>query len=206
MRATWMSTETATSRRTHRSGRRFGTSVPAGRGFTLVELMIVVAIIGVLATLAIVGYRKYMASSKSAEAKEIIGAIHVAQASYYAETMGYLSCSGTNLANYYPATPDGKKRHWIQPGHGDIDCWRTLNVGVDSPTVFGFAVVAGAPGDDPNSATNVCTTQALNLPTSATSPWYLVQAAGDNDEDGNLSCFISTSFAPSEIYVENDTE
>ena len=45
------------------------------RGFTLVELMIVVAIIGVLASLAIFGVTKYLASAKSGEAKNTIGAI-----------------------------------------------------------------------------------------------------------------------------------
>ncbi|WP_437494454.1 type II secretion system protein [Sorangium sp. So ce1014] len=45
------------------------------RGFTLVELMIVVAILGVLAALAIVGVRNYLATAKTAEAKQIVGAI-----------------------------------------------------------------------------------------------------------------------------------
>ncbi len=45
------------------------------RGFTLVELMIVVAIVAVLAVLAVVGVRRYLSNAKSSEARFALGLI-----------------------------------------------------------------------------------------------------------------------------------
>jgi len=55
------------------------------KGFTLVELMIVVAIIGILSTIAIPNYLKMIGRAKQAEAKMNLGAIYTAEISYYAE-------------------------------------------------------------------------------------------------------------------------
>jgi len=52
-------------------------------GFTLVELMIVVAIIGVLAALAIYGVSRYLKHSKTAEATRNLGSIENGSRAFY---------------------------------------------------------------------------------------------------------------------------
>ncbi len=53
------------------------------KGFTLIELMIVVAIIGILAVVAIPGYMAYIANSKTSEAKENLKGIADGALSYF---------------------------------------------------------------------------------------------------------------------------
>ena len=53
------------------------------KGFTLIELMIVVAIIGILAVVAIPGYMAYIANSKTSEAKDNLKGIADGASAYF---------------------------------------------------------------------------------------------------------------------------
>ena len=55
------------------------------RGFTLIELMIVVAIIGILAAIAIPNFLSYQCKAKQSEGKSNLGNIRTMQEAYFAE-------------------------------------------------------------------------------------------------------------------------
>lgn len=187
-------------------------------GFTLVELLVVIAMVGVLATIGLVGYQKYVSSAGASEATAVIQSIRAAEELYRAETLVYLGCSGCggtgcapgagNLNTFYPqlnGKPDTKKWHWVQPNHPDFACWQLLNVMTDHGVRFGYAVVAGSP-DVALPATALSTLPAWP---KATEPWYVIQAAGDRDGDSRYALFVGASFAfgdGSGVYSENDTE
>lgn len=172
----------------------------------MLELLAVVALIGILAALAVAGYRKYLYTARTADAKATIAAIHAAEASYYAETLTYWPCPNncTALTGWHPATPDGKRHFWTKTSDAALEAeWRKLSVKQDSPTSFGFFVVAGKATDTPPAP---LTKSAPTWPNPTTEPWYVVQAAGDADGDGTFSRFLSSSFAPGEVYVEDEAE
>lgn len=72
------------------------------KGFTLLELMITVAIIGILASIAIPAYNGYLETSRMTEAKNNIAALKLAEEEYFLENNSYFSDiteNNTNLAN-----------------------------------------------------------------------------------------------------------
>ncbi len=175
------------------------------RGFTLAEVMIVVAIISVLATLAVYGVRKYIQAAKSHEATNMIKDIKEGQESYKRETHRYLSVSSSIDAVYPPRGPGSwaAKIQWGGPGDG-LANWQLLNVNPDGPVYFSYATVAGLAGGTVPDPWGDDSTNRTNWP-APTGDWYVVKAVGDLDENGKKSVFVGSSFT-SEIWIDNEGE
>ena len=178
------------------------------RAFTLIEAMIVVVIVGVLALVATVAYRKWVLNSYVGEAQNMLGNIRSAEETFRAENSGYLNVSnGLSLSSLYPATtPIGNlKTAW---GAACTVCtggsWAALNVNPDAPVRFGYAVIASNdPGADPPAAINGT---AVNLTVMKGKPWYVAEAICDLDSDSTTAP-STTAYAVSgtnQIFVLNE--
>jgi type IV pilus assembly protein PilA len=163
--------------------------------------MTVVVIVGVLATLGLVAYRKFITSSKTSEAIYMVGSIRAAEESYRAETLRYKDVSAGFSKLYPHETVGAFKSAWDNPSHSDYAAWRELGARSDGPVYYGYKVAAGLAAGTP---------PALDIASSPTwpttsEPWYVIEAKGDVDGNGVFSYVAGTSFT-GEIYVEAEGE
>ena len=83
-------------------------------GFTLIELMIVVAIIGILAAIAIPNFLRFQLKAKSSEGKTNLAAIRTAEESFYAEYGVYISSDASP-----PTINNNTKASFSHPNPGE---------------------------------------------------------------------------------------
>ena len=132
------------------------------KGFTLVELMIVVAIIGILAAIAIPNFLNFRLKAKTSEAKSNLGGIRSTEIAYVAEWNTYVG----NQA-YTPV--DGRADNASKVQWSELTRFSILGFAPEGKVFFSYQLE----GDD--------------YPVE--SDGYTSNASADLDSDGSISVF-----------------
>lgn len=139
------------------------------QGFTLIEVMMVVAIIGILASVAVPSFRIMQLRARAAERPMIMGAIYKSIEEIYAREGKFPTDTGggTSFLNLLSENPDdsviSQRKPWRVVADGAFDNWPALQMVVDGAVYYRYGGYAALDG---NTRT------------------YYVFAFGDLDGDG----------------------
>jgi prepilin-type N-terminal cleavage/methylation domain-containing protein len=172
-------------------------------GFTLVELMIVVAVLAILAAVAIASYRRYILRARIVEAYTMLGLIGERQAAYRGFFDQYCDVSSAShdgtaptLTSRWPSTsPGASSADWYTGLPAE---WNQLGVRPTGRVYFQYDTVAGNAGVAPPFGGGLNYSSAPNQDV-----WWAAHAYGDLDGDGTQSTFEAFSMSNG-VWVSGD--
>lgn len=147
------------------------------KGFTLVELMVVVAIIGILSAIAVPNFKKYQAKSKQSEAKIQLAAVYSTEVGAQTDYDTFVTC----IADLgYDVPPKGY--YWVGFTASDATSLGQVNAraGAGAPCTAAATSYAVRPGTPLKAFSGVVALSSADLsavvPTSNT---FVATASGN---------------------------
>jgi type IV pilus assembly protein PilA len=172
------------------------------KGFTLVELMIVVAIIGILAAIAIPNFIKFQARSKQAEPKANLKALFVSQRSYFSERDSFSS-----IMSDIGFVPERGNRYRLASGCNTLSARTGASEDINN-TMCGFTVdtykgyAAISAGNTTNATAaaattgaGTCTIAGDGCVTTGNNGAFQGSATGNVDNDTTLDSWLVSSMS-----------
>jgi type IV pilus assembly protein PilA len=167
-------------------------------GFTLVELMIVVAIIGVLAALAIYGVSRYLKHSKTAEATRNLGSIETGGKNSYQQEMDFggagtgpyvhAFCQGGGTA--VPAAPPKAAKYQSTASDWNTTTWQCLKFSINEPQFYAYNYTGGTGTGTGASYTAVA---SGDLDGNSTNSTFQLVGVGSQTGDAQRASFTITN-------------
>ena len=125
-------------------------------GFTIVELLIVIVVIGILATLVIVTFTGIQQKARDTKRKTDLGALQSTLENYYGSNNTYPTLADINSSTWRTANLKGFDANALQDPKGNA---QTV-AATASATQYGYAVTPSG-CDDTAGAANPCTNYTL---------------------------------------------